>query len=128
MESARELKAPTATATCSARVRSDSVDRRLLYAAVGVAAAAGLFFGWDWLVAVGLSALIISLLPCLVMCALGVCATRMCKSSSTTKGLKTPTPPAADMPVSKAAVDIEPDAPASQTGSDGASRALLAGR
>ena len=40
---------------------------------------AGLVLGWDSLVALGVSGLILSLLPCLAMCALGICASRMGK-------------------------------------------------
>ncbi len=47
---------------------------------------AGLFFGgWAWLVAAGLAPLILSVLPCVAMCALGVCMMgRSGKSQSTT--------------------------------------------
>jgi hypothetical protein len=41
-----------------------------------VALAAGVFFAWNRLAALGLTAVIVSLLPCLAMCALGVCAAR----------------------------------------------------
>lgn len=40
-----------------------------------VAIGAGLYFGWGWLVAAGMAPLLISALPCLAMCALGVCMT-----------------------------------------------------
>jgi len=46
---------------------------------VVLAVAAGLFFGWDSLVALGVSGLVLSVLPCLAMCALGICASRMGK-------------------------------------------------
>jgi hypothetical protein len=42
-----------------------------------VAAGAGLYFGWSALTALGLTTFIISLLPCVAMCALGICASRM---------------------------------------------------
>jgi hypothetical protein len=38
-------------------------------AAVGL----GLFVGWGWLVAAGLSSTVLALLPCAAMCALGLC-------------------------------------------------------
>jgi hypothetical protein len=41
-------------------------------AAVGL----GLFFGWGWLVAVGVAPLLISAAPCVLMCALGLCMLR----------------------------------------------------
>jgi hypothetical protein len=41
-----------------------------------VATVAGLFFGWGWLVAIGLAPILVSLAPCLLMCALGICMAR----------------------------------------------------
>lgn len=56
-------------------------NRWALLALVGLAAIpAMLFGGWGWLVAAGLAPIILSALPCLVMCGLGVCA--MCKSKN----------------------------------------------
>jgi hypothetical protein len=49
-----------------------------------VAVAGGLTFGWETLVVFGIAPLLVSLLPCLVMCALGVCMMK-CKD----KGGKT---------------------------------------
>jgi hypothetical protein len=46
--------------------------RRLLLAGL-VIVAAGLWLGWDWLAAVGALPLLLALLPCLAMCALGLC-------------------------------------------------------
>lgn len=51
---------------------------RVLLAIAAAAIAAGLVFNWSWLVAVGLAPILISTLPCLVMCAFGVCM--MCRS------------------------------------------------
>lgn len=49
-----------------------------------VAVAGGLAFGWDNLVLLGIAPLLVSLLPCLVMCGLGLCMMK-CKD----KGAKT---------------------------------------
>ena len=38
------------------------------------------FNGWEWLVAAGVAPVILSTLPCLVMCGFGVCA--MCRSKN----------------------------------------------
>ena len=46
---------------------------------LALAVAAGLFFGWDSLVALGVSGIVLSVLPCLIMCAVGICASRMGK-------------------------------------------------
>lgn len=35
--------------------------------------AGGLLLGWDWLVAAGLAPLVLGVLPCAAMCALGLC-------------------------------------------------------
>lgn len=51
---------------------------RLLLALAAVAIVAGLVFNWSWLVAAGVAPILISTLPCLVMCAFGVCM--MCRS------------------------------------------------
>lgn len=43
-----------------------------LTAAVGI----GVLFSWNWLVAVGLSSVVLAILPCAVMCAAGLCMGR----------------------------------------------------
>ncbi|MER8705349.1 hypothetical protein NKH49_07205 [Mesorhizobium sp. M1088] len=52
-------------------------DRRGLIAAGMVIAVAGLAFNWTWLVAAGIAPLLLSVLPCVAMCALGLCMNRM---------------------------------------------------
>ena len=45
---------------------------------VGVVAVGGAAFGgWPWLVAVGVAPILLSILPCAVMCAFGLCMMRM---------------------------------------------------
>lgn len=51
---------------------------RVLLILATIAIVAGLVFNWSWLVAIGLAPILISTLPCLVMCAFGVCM--MCRS------------------------------------------------
>ena len=46
-----------------------------------VAVAGGLAMGWDQLVLLGLAPLLVSLLPCLVMCGLGLCMMK-CKDKT----------------------------------------------
>jgi fatty acid desaturase len=49
--------------------------RRRWVAAIALALAAGglgLFFGWGWLVAIGVAPLLISAAPCVLMCAFGL--------------------------------------------------------
>ena len=46
--------------------------RGLILAGLGIVLA-GLALGWNWLSAIGLAPLILSLAPCAAMCALGIC-------------------------------------------------------
>ena len=50
---------------------------RGLIAAGAAIVAIGLAFNWSWLVAAGIAPVLLSLLPCLAMCALGLCMNRM---------------------------------------------------
>ena len=48
--------------------------------------ASGLFLGWDWLVAAGLAPVVLGVLPCVAMCAAGLCMSgRGSKSCSSAK-------------------------------------------
>lgn len=51
--------------------------RRTIFIMIGIAAAAGLALNWSWLVAVGLAPILIGILPCAVMCGLGLCMNRL---------------------------------------------------
>ena len=74
-------------------------NRRLLFIALAAAAlGVALFVGWRWLAAAGLTSLIVGLLPCAVMCAVGVCASRFggrggCQGSTDTATPPVPAPP-----------------------------------
>ncbi len=60
-------------------------NRWVLLGLGSLAVIAGLCFGgWAWLVAAGLAPLILSVLPCLVMCALGVCMMGRSEKSQST--------------------------------------------
>lgn len=64
-----------------------------------LAIAIGLYFGgWSWLVAAGLAPLVLSLLPCTVMCVFGVCM--MCRSN------KAPSTDAGSGPTSSTALSV----------------------
>ncbi|WP_246093825.1 MULTISPECIES: hypothetical protein [Mesorhizobium] len=77
--------------------------RRGLIAAAAAAAVAGLAFNWAWLVAAGIAPLLLSVLPCVAMCALGLCMHRMtgrsCKTddASQKKAVDDPNPIPADL-------------------------------
>lgn len=51
--------------------------RRGLVLAGTAVVAAGLAFNWSWLVAAGVAPLLLSVLPCVAMCAFGLCMSRM---------------------------------------------------
>jgi hypothetical protein len=52
-------------------------NRRLLLAVAILALVAGAALNWEWLVALGIAPALLSLLPCAVMCGLGVCCMKM---------------------------------------------------
>lgn len=54
-------------------IRSWMRDRRILIGVGLAVVAAGLALGWGWLAAIGIGPLIISVAPCLLMCAVGLC-------------------------------------------------------
>lgn len=66
-------------------------SRNVLIGAIALGGAAGLFLGWNWLVAVGLASIVVGILPCLVMCAFGLCMHRMGRKDA--PGGSTPVPP-----------------------------------
>jgi hypothetical protein len=51
--------------------------RRGLIMLAVVALAVGLVLNWNWLVAADLAPLLLSVLPCVAMCAIGLCVNRM---------------------------------------------------
>ncbi|RWB96366.1 MAG: hypothetical protein EOQ57_27030 [Mesorhizobium sp.] len=58
-----------------------------LIAAGVVIVVAGLAVNWSWLVAAGVAPVLLSLLPCAAMCALGVCMHGMTGRSSSTESV-----------------------------------------
>ena len=81
-------------------VRSIFGGRRGLIAAGAAVAVAGLAFKWSWLVAAGIAPVLLSVLPCVAMCALGLCMSRMtgrsCSAEDVTRneGADSPKAPA----------------------------------
>lgn len=82
MENATGVKGAADAAHQCAAAASRVMGRRTLYVAAGVGVTAGVFLGWDWLVAVGAASVILALAPCLVMCALGLCVSRACHKTN----------------------------------------------
>ena len=68
-----KLPATTLTQDIGAFARYWLRDRRVQIALAVAVVAAGAALNWGWLVAVGVAPLLLSLAPCAVMCALGVC-------------------------------------------------------
>ncbi|HUZ67383.1 MAG TPA: hypothetical protein VMU56_06935 [Beijerinckiaceae bacterium] len=66
---------PTLTAGKAVRLAIERNFRLLLLAAVVIGL--GLVFNWSWLVAAGIAPVLLSVLPCLAMCALGLCMVGM---------------------------------------------------
>ena len=77
--------------------------RRGLIALAAAALILGTILGWSWLVAIGVAPLLLGLLPCAAMCALGLCMNRMSHHSG--PGQKTagesPDPAAAPLDASR---------------------------
>lgn len=54
------------------------LSRRTWFVVLGLAGVgAALYAGWGWLAAAGLTTFIIGVLPCAVMCGLGLCANKL---------------------------------------------------
>ena len=67
----------TLTADVLQAVRYYLGGRRGLFALAAIALVAGLAFNWSWLVAAGIAPLLVAALPCIAMCALGLCMSQM---------------------------------------------------
>ena len=48
----------------------------LVIAATIIVVGLGLSFNWDWLVAIGAAPLLVAALPCVAVCAAGLCMTK----------------------------------------------------
>jgi hypothetical protein len=60
---------------CQSRFRYPILMNWKLWLAIAiVAAVAGAAFNWHWLVAAGLTPILLAVVPCLAMCALSLCA------------------------------------------------------
>ena len=58
-----------------------------------IAAMGGMYFNWAWLVAAGVAPLLLAILPCVAMCALGLCH-RMLTGAKSCERQMTDTKPA----------------------------------
>lgn len=69
--------------------------RRAWLALAALAGLGGLVLNWNWLVVIGVAPLLIAVLPCVAMCALGLCM--MGRSSSSEQPTSTGAQPEADV-------------------------------
>jgi len=61
-----------------------------LIALAAIAVAGGLAFNWSWLVAAGIAPVIVAVLPCAAMCALGLCMGGMGRRAASADGKSEP--------------------------------------
>jgi hypothetical protein len=81
--------------------------RNGVIALIALALVVGAAFNWSWLVAVGVVPLLITVLPCAAMCALGLCMNRMIGGSCSTET----NPVAVPKPDGRAAPSLEAGEP-----------------
>jgi hypothetical protein len=62
--------------TLSDRLRRHAGNRLVLVGVAAALVALGLYLGWGWLAALGVAPIVLSLLPCVAMCAVGLCMMR----------------------------------------------------
>lgn len=124
------------TTTKSLKVSERPLARDWLYAAryylggrrgilivAALAVAGGLVSNWSWLVAAGIAPLLIGVLPCVAMCALGLCMSKMggksCSTQATPGTANDPSPevvpvgppkPISTGELNPSSVEVPPDA------------------
>lgn len=59
--------------SASGRLPAWATRQRLIILAVAAAVLGGLVFNWSWLTALGLAPLLLMMVPCGLMCAVGMC-------------------------------------------------------
>lgn len=108
-----EGNAPAAAQGCCAPAGKSGwlSPRNILIGALVLGGTGSLFFGWNWLVAAGFASIIIGLLPCLVMCGLGLCMSRMGKKDAAPSTTASLPPKEADVQSTAAAESTESSAP-----------------
>ena len=90
MESTKQIEsnANAAQSCCATAGKSGWLTpRNVVIGGIVLAVAGGLFFGWKWLAAAGVASLLVGILPCLAMCALGLCMNRMGKKDAQSSGV-----------------------------------------
>ena len=77
MTKLREPVSSPLTSDIATLVRSQLSGRRGLLTLAAMTGFAGIALNWSWLVAAGIAPILIAVLPCLVMCGLGLCMNKM---------------------------------------------------
>ena len=91
IEPPRDTSTPFASRVWQILTLGERLGRRAAVVVwLAAAIASGLFLGWGWLVAAGLSSIVLGLLPCAAMCALGLCAGSSGKNCSDQTAAKAP--------------------------------------
>jgi hypothetical protein len=81
----------SATRGLPSSMRDDLRGWRAIIVLATVAIVVGVALNWSWLVAAGIAPLLLSVLPCVAMCALGLCMSRMTgRSCSSSTNVPTP--------------------------------------
>src|SRR5581483_7124748 len=73
----QKLNGPAWSEQVTGRLRLYLGGRRGWILLAGILVAAGVFFSWGWLVAVGVAPLLVAFAPCAAMCALGLCMNKL---------------------------------------------------
>ena len=74
--------------------RRHLTGRRGIMAVAVAAVVAGLALNWSWLVAAGIAPVLISVLPCAAMCALGLCMNKTARRKCSAEGASSTDTPA----------------------------------
>jgi len=107
----------SSTGNVLAALRAWSGSRLGLLSIAGVAIVAGLGFNWSWLVAIGVAPLVIGILPCAAMCALGLCMMNMAGKQTSTEPSNEPASGTNSAPQPRLDVSGSPEAPVSSDAS-----------
>lgn len=119
-----EGNATAAQSCCAPAAKSGWLSsRNLLIGAALLGGGGALFFGWNWLVAAGLASIIVGVLPCLVMCGLGLCMHRMGKKDAAASAAPALPPKDADVQSSATPARAESSPPPAITANQAASAA-----
>lgn len=86
------LTRPSRTAELAGRLGRYFTGRTGLLVLGGTAATLGLGLNWSWLAAAGITPIIVGLLPCAAMCALGLCMPRLMKANANEQAASSDTP------------------------------------